>query len=128
MTSKHGPNQRHKMEGNQTDLSLRRFAGPINLSNVKFTVRAQVVKEFVWLITNFLNATEPTQADKWAGKMRNWSKNHPDRFVGYLTDVSKRIAEEMGDPDKTKEVVFFLAGKMGIKIGYTEGILGLVKE
>lgn len=128
MTSKHGPNQRHKAKGNQTALSLYRFAGPINLSNMEFTVKAQVVKEFVWLITNFLNATEQAQADKWAGKMRNWSKNHPDRFVGYLTDVSKRIAEEMGDASKTDDIIFFLAGKMGIKIGYTEGILGLVKQ
>ncbi len=104
-----GPHVRHKTQGNKTIKAYRDHYGKEGMDYLeKHPIKAQVVKEFIWL---FSKSMEEGCSEKYIKKMGNWCRAHPDQAVGYLFDTAMRTALDMDITDVEKKIdvlVFFI--------------------
>lgn len=109
-----GPHMRNKKQGNKTIESYRDHYGKEGLDHLEeHPIKAQVVKEFIWL---FSKSMEEGCSEKYIKKMGNWCFAHPDQAVGYLFDTTMRIASEMDitDVEKKLDVLWFFIKKFDV--------------
>jgi len=120
MTSKHGPNRRFKIDGNQTIEGIRNFNDHETIHNYvrehgKLKIQGQQPKEFMWLYTNWMKTLHTPANEKWTKKLHNWTHAHPELAIDYLLEVSESISQTIGVFGDRKDVLFFLMKRMDIE-------------
>lgn len=106
---------RNKTQGNKMIETYRDHYGKEGLDYLeKNPIKAQVVKEFIWL---FSKSMEEGCSEKYIKKMGNWCRAHPDLAIEYLFDTSMRVSSEMDitDAEKKIDVLVFLIRKFGVE-------------